>query len=267
LALLIGLIVPSHKALAAPGTRDCLEPVLTELAPRLLSGLGDETIFGLPAAEAQWVLYPVTQETALPASYAPGDLVCTSAGGPSPAGAQGIRRLVLPDLQAMFTAARADDVILGSYSGYRSYDTQAVVFEGGVRQQLARGAPDVATAEALAGRFRARPGHSQHQLGTTLDLTSPEVSNGLGSGFGGTRASQWVRDHGWEYGFVLPYSAQGEPRTGYAAEPWHVRWVGRELAAVLMADGYLDRAAPTADDYLVALDALLSGSLAACRQG
>jgi D-alanyl-D-alanine carboxypeptidase len=132
-----------------------------------------------------------------------------------------------------------------------------------VAQQRARG-HDQEEAEALANRFRARPGYSQHQLGTTLDLTSPEVDYGLGQRFGETQAGRWVRGRAWEFGFVLPYTASGEARTGYAPEPWHVRWVGRELAAAMQADDYLSRDDLVADDYLVGLDALLAGQLS-CR--
>jgi D-alanyl-D-alanine carboxypeptidase len=213
------------------------------------------------------VLYAVTQERPLPASYAPSDLVWTSAGGPAPNGAQAVRRLIVPDLEAMFADARVDGVTLGILSGYRSYGSQAALFESGVSQQLARGAPDRAEAEARAGRFRARPGHSQHQLGTTLDLTTPEIGNGIGARFGDTRAGRWVRQHAWAYGFVIPYTEAGEPRTGYAPEPWHVRWVGRELAAMLAADAYLERADIVVDDYLAALEELVAGQRGGCVAG
>jgi LAS superfamily LD-carboxypeptidase LdcB len=185
------------------------------------------------------------------------------AAGCAPQGSMPVRRLMVPDLEALLAAARADGVVLGIVSGYRSFASQATLFDSAVRAQVAQGA-EREDAEARVNRFRARPGHSQHQLGTTVDLTSPEVGNALGLRFAQSRAAQWVRDHAWEYGFVIPYTAEGEPYTGYANEPWHVRWVGRDLAALLAADRYLDRATPTADDYLVALDALLSGTIAAC---
>jgi len=265
---LIGSLVVAGGAAAADTVAgraaDCPAAAMAELAARLRPGVTPGGVFGLPIGEAAWVLYPVTQERALPAGYEPPDLINTTAGGSAPQGALPVRRLIVPDLQALFAAARADGVTMGVLSGYRSYAAQAALFDSGARQQFARGAADDAEAEARANRFRARPGHSQHQLGTTLDLTSPEVGNGLGQRFGESRAGRWVAAHAWEYGFVLPYTELGEPRTGYVAEPWHIRWVGRELAALLMADGYLDRAEPVADDYLVALDALLTGELAAC---
>ena len=264
----------SHVADAGPGRATgapsdvpapdatCRAPALASLGTRLIAGLADGAVFGVPAVEAAWVLYPVTQERPLPAAYVPREIVWTEAGS-APQGAQPVRRLILPDLVALFDAARADGVVLGIVSGYRSYDTQASLFDSSVRQRLSLGA-DRGEAEAWANRFRARPGHSQHQLGTTVDLTSPEAGNALGPRFRNSRAADWLRDRAWEFGFVVPYTEAGEARTGYVPEPWHVRWVGRELAALMMADGYLDRTEPVPDDYLVALDALLSGALTGC---
>jgi LAS superfamily LD-carboxypeptidase LdcB len=243
---------------------DCPAPPVVDLAARLREGLGADDVFGVPSAAVPWVFYPVTQARGLPAEFGPDDLVRTSVGS-APQGSMPVRRLIVPDLEAMFAAARADGVVLGIVSGYRSFASQAALFDAAVRQQVAQGA-EREDAEARVNRFRARPGYSQHQLGTTVDLTSPEAGNALGLRFTQTRAAQWVRDHAWEYGFVVPYTEEGEPYTGYANEPWHVRWIGRGLAALLMTDHYLDRATPTADDYLVALDALLSGALASCPQ-
>ena len=90
------------------------------------------------------------------------------------------------------------------------------------------------------------------------------MNYGLGQRFGETRAGQWVRAHAWEFGFVLPYTPTSESRTGYASETWHVRWLGRALAAVLMADGYLDREDIVADDYLAALDVLVASRTTGC---
>jgi LAS superfamily LD-carboxypeptidase LdcB len=256
--LIVSWLVPAMPAQAD----NCPAPPLADLATRLRGGLQDRSVFGVPSDEVRWVFYPVTQTRALPADFGPADLVRTSVGS-APQGSMPVRRLIVPDLEAMFAAARADGVVLGIVSGYRSYASQAALFDAAVRQQVAQGA-EREDAEARVNRFRARPGHSQHQLGTAVDLTSPEAGNALGLRFTQSRAAQWVREHAWEYGFVIPYTEQGEPYTGYANEPWHVRWVGRDLAALLVADGYLDRATPTADDYLVALDALLSGAVAAC---
>lgn len=250
----------------APASVTCAVGEPGALATRLRGGIGPERWFGLAPEHATWVLYPVTQERALPASYVPLDLIWTTAGGSAAQGSQPVRRLIVPDLEAMFAAARDDGAVMGILSGYRSYDTQAGLFSSSVRQWLSRGV-EREEAEARANRFRARAGHSQHQLGTTVDLTTPEIGNGLGQQFGVSRAGRWLAVHAAEYGFVVPYTAEGEPRTGYAAEPWHLRWVGRELAALMQADDYLSRADLVADDYLVALDLLLADRVPPCTGG
>lgn len=265
---LVVALVGLASVLGAPAggrAAACPSPVLSALGPRLAAGLAGDTVFGLPLEEAAWVFYPVTRERALPPDYRPPDLVWTTAGGSAPQGAQPVRQLIVPDLEALIAAARADGVVLGIVSGYRSAETQAALFTQGVQQQLARGAPDRGEAEARVNRFRARPGHSQHQLGTTVDMTSPEAGNQLGARFAASPAAAWLRARAWEFGFIIPYTEAGEARTGYAPEPWHLRWVGRSLAALLAADGYLERAEPVVDDYLIALDLLLADLLGSCE--
>ncbi len=80
--------------------------------------------------------------------------------------------------------------------------------------------------EAL--RSAARPGHSEHQLGTTIDVEGGEA---------------WLADEAWRYGFVVSYPFEHSPEsTCYKAEPWHLRYVGREAAAEVRASGLSLRA-------------------------
>jgi zinc D-Ala-D-Ala carboxypeptidase len=120
-------------------------------------------------------------------------------------------------------------------SGFRSQDYQADVFVA----QTARWGD-----EEVANRYSAKPGHSQHQLGTTIDFTD------MFRGFRDSSAADWLRDNAHRFGFVLPYTAAAAPRTGYADEPWHGRWVGRSLAAQLAMAGYREWSDAHADDAL-----------------
>ena len=208
-------------------------------------------IFGLPISEARIVLLPVSHDRALPQNYQPPDLVATF-GRP-------VRALIAADLRVMRDAAALDSIELVVISGYRSPAEQAAAFEASVWRQLARaqGPIDRAEAEARAARFVAPPGRSQHQLGTAVDLSTWELGYAIQPRFAETAAGRWVVQNGWAYGFVFPYTRQGEARTGFNFEPWHVRWVGRPLAAVLQADGYLDHPELVADDYLRAVEELL----------
>jgi len=112
-------------------------------------------------------------------------------------------------------------------SGYRSYQEQDALFRFYVQQM----------GEARASRFSAQPGHSEHQMGTALDLGSPENGYQLEESFGLTRAGVWMQQHAAGFGFVLSYPQGREDVTGYAYEPWHYRYVGMDVAQKVVASG------------------------------
>jgi D-alanyl-D-alanine carboxypeptidase len=207
-------------------------------------------IFGLPAAEARMLLIPVDRQRALPDGYAPPDLV--SFGG------RQVWAIVRPDLSAMIEAASKENVDLAPISGYRPADEQSLAFESAVWQSMARGeSANRDEAEAKMARYVAPPGHSQHQLGTAIDFSTWDINYALQPTFAETEAGRWLEQNAWQYGFVLSYTRNGEERSGYAYEPWHYRWIGRDLAAVLQRDGYLNHPTLIADDYLRATEEIL----------
>jgi D-alanyl-D-alanine carboxypeptidase len=122
-----------------------------------------------------------------------------------------LSRLIMPDLLAMIEAARAAGIELMVSSAYRSYDYQAGVYNRHVEK----------LGTAAADRVSARPGHSQHQLGTTIDFGS------IAAGYGETPNGRWVAAHAWRFGFSLSYPAGQAETTGYDYEPWHFRYLGR----------------------------------------
>jgi len=71
------------------------------------------------------------------------------------------------------------------------------------------------------------PGHSEHQTGLAVDLADLKVG---AKGFGATKAGKWLARNSWKYGFILRYPAGKEELTGISYEPWHFRYVGREVA-------------------------------------
>jgi D-alanyl-D-alanine carboxypeptidase len=233
---------PDITVLAAQLARD---PRAVQYGP---SGT-PEAIFGLPLDEARRVYFPVSHTRGLPDDYVPPDLVNTL-GRP-------LRALIVQDFREMDQTAERSGAYISIVSAYRSAEYQAVVFEQAVQRQLARPeTTDRAEAEMRVARFIAPPGHSQHQLGTTADLSSWEIGYGIRSSFGDTVAGRWLVDHAWEFGFIIPYTSLSEPRTGYAAEPWHLRWVGRTLAAFLWDQDYLDSPDVTTDEWMLALEQL-----------
>lgn len=124
-------------------------------------------------------------------------------------------------------AARAHDATgerLVLASGYRPYRYQAELH--------ARYAHEHGADEAEG--FSARAGYSEHQTGLAADVTQAGVPF---TDFGTTATGRWVAEHAWEHGFVVRYPEGAEALTGYEAEPWHLRYVGKDLAAYLHHGG------------------------------
>ena len=155
----------------------------------------------------------------------PPDLVDTARAGLD--GGHLVRAIVVDDLRAMARAARAAGAGLAIQSAYRSHAEQAQTFAYWVAA--------VGRREAL-GRS-ARPGHSEHQLGTTIDFTSRGAPPWAGKDWAQTDAGAWLARHAWQYGFVLSYPRGERDVTCYGYEPWHYRYVGRSVASVIHASG------------------------------
>ncbi|QHU93747.1 D-alanyl-D-alanine carboxypeptidase family protein [Candidatus Saccharibacteria bacterium oral taxon 488] len=138
-----------------------------------------------------------------------------------------LRAVLMPDLEKLVAAARAAGVTLRVGSGYRSYATQASLFASYARRH----------GEAEASRFSSRPGHSEHQSGLAVDFAGADQTCWVDDCFERTTAGKWLAAHAHEYGFILRYPKGKESITGYQYEPWHFRYVGRELAGALHQSG------------------------------
>ncbi len=172
------------------------------------------------------ILAPVDKDHTLGAGCGPADLQAIPADF-SANGQQFLRAAAASALVDMFRAAEREGHRLLANSGYRSYQTQVVVFNN-----------EVATyGLEQAQRQSARPGHSEHQLGTVMDITSPSVSNDLVESFGSTPEGKWLAANAATYGFVMSYPPGKEAITGYIYEPWHFRYVGKDQAAAVRASG------------------------------
>jgi D-alanyl-D-alanine carboxypeptidase len=145
----------------------------------------------------------------------------------------------------MAKGAEAQGHHLVGVSGYRSYAQQRYVFYQNVLREMAladeAGEPiEELTATLRANAYSARAGQSEHQLGTTLDVSSREIGGALIPDLFFTPSGQWLIQHAHEYGFVVSYPLGKEALTGYVAEPWHLRWVSEPVAQELVALNYLD---------------------------
>jgi D-alanyl-D-alanine carboxypeptidase len=169
---------------------------------------------------------------ALPAGYVPGDLVPASdAGLTGASGTKLVRSVTIADLAAMQDAWVDAGLSMIVESAYRSYLAQQATFDSWVAR--------LGVAEAL--RRSARPGHSEHQLGTAFDLTSPGWAGRFGDWAVESAEGRWMVEHAWEYGFVMSYPAGAEAETCFGYEPWHWRWVGRDVAAAHRDSGQVLR--------------------------
>jgi D-alanyl-D-alanine carboxypeptidase len=133
-----------------------------------------------------------------------------------------IRSAAAEALEEMSAAAKEDGLTLTASSCYRSYAYQVEVF--------ARNAKEL--GQQIAARRTARPGHSQHQLGLTVDFGSMTYA------FARTAQSRWLTANASRFGWSMSYPQGYENVTGYSYECWHYRYVGKELAQFI--DNYFD---------------------------
>jgi zinc D-Ala-D-Ala carboxypeptidase len=182
---------------------------------------------GDPASD--WASIVVDRAHALPASFVPPDIVSAEEAGFDDGGDQ-VRQIVVDDLSALRQAAADNDTPIVLVSGYRSYERQAEVFADAV----AREGPEAAQSTT------AQAGHSEHQLGTAIDVLDAG-SGELTADFADTAAGRWLADNAHRYGFVLSYPDNTAERSCYSFEPWHLRYVGRDTADAIVESGLTPR--------------------------
>lgn len=167
----------------------------------------------------------VDPERSLPPDHRPSGLVAVPVEWAT--ADDGERRLLRPEVAdaavELFAAAEADGRPLAGVSGFRSFETQV---------QLHEQSRDGETA-ADEAPYVAPPGHSEHQTGLALDVVGIEGVCITEPCFAVTPAGHWVAENAHRFGFVIRYPADKESITGYAYEPWHLRYLGVELATEL----------------------------------
>ncbi|MBQ4232708.1 MAG: M15 family metallopeptidase [Lachnospiraceae bacterium] len=130
-------------------------------------------------------------------------------------------------LEEMFNAAKEDGIALAGVSAYRSYDTQKKLYNNNVATK----------GQAYSEVYSARPGKSEHQTGMAIDISTPSLGYQLGTSFSTTKEGMWVNEHCQDYGYIVRYQADKTEITGYAYEPWHIRYVGVAVAKLLTERG------------------------------
>lgn len=160
--------------------------------------------------EADGITYidgiPIVNKTySLPSSFAPDGLLseCKAA------------------FNKLQTAAAEKGLSVYISSGYRSFAKQESIYNRYVSRD----------GKELADTYSARPGHSEHQTGLAIDL------NTISKSFADTPEGKWVAAHCHEYGFIIRYPKGKSDITGYMYEPWHIRYVGKEIAEKIYDSG------------------------------
>lgn len=133
----------------------------------------------------------------------------------------GVQPEALDAFYDMQAAAASEGISLWILSSYRSYDDQEVIYNRYVAQD----------GREAADTYSSRPGHSDHQTGYTFDLNSLEQD------FQYDPAGQWLDKNCYKYGFIIRYPKGKDSYTGYMYEPWHVRYIGVDLATKVTQSG------------------------------
>ncbi len=176
-----------------------------------------------------WNLTLVDGDTPVPEDFA-GELVELRGG-------KQVDRRIYPDLQQMFDDMRAQQIYPLVASGYRTGEKQRQLLEERVQSYQAAGL-SYGDAWEEAADWVALPGYSEHQTGLAVDINQ-EIGRSTAE-----EVYTWLAENAHRYGFILRYPQGKEDITGYSCEPWHYRYVGREAAGEMYAQGL------TLEEYL-----------------
>ncbi|MCH4985387.1 D-alanyl-D-alanine carboxypeptidase family protein [Macrococcoides goetzii] len=159
----------------------------------------------------------VNKDIALPESYAPGEI-------------QEARQAI----DQLIQQGNAQGLNLVLRSGFRSYETQTELYNNYVARD----------GQSKADTYSARPGHSEHQTGLAFDLGNTAGTDDFKVSFENTAEGKWIKENAQDYGFIIRYPKGKTDITGYQYEPWHLRYLGKEIAQKVKSSGL------TLEEYL-----------------
>lgn len=168
------------------------------------------------------VLVLVNKNRNLPSNHKPTDLVIPNIRFSFKENLEKkyLRKEAADALEELFIQAKEDKIILYGVSGYRSYATQKMLFDNKSNKVGAE----------KANLLVAMPGQSEHQTGLAIDVSCESVGFSLSERFGQAIEGKWVKDNAHLFGFIIRYQKDTTEITGYSYEPWHIRYVGKEVA-------------------------------------
>ena len=154
------------------------------------------------------ILVVVNKNRPLPNGYAPSDL------------SGNVRSEAKKHLDELVVGAKSSNINFKIISAYRSQSAQASIYNGYVKRD----------GQATADTYSARPRYSEHQTGLAIDLGNSDGVCDLEICFGDTPAGLWIKNNAHNYGFIVRYPSGKTSITGYQYEPWHLRYVGIDVA-------------------------------------
>ncbi|TVY05589.1 M15 family metallopeptidase [Paenibacillus cremeus] len=178
----------------------------------------------------------VNKSFSLPNPYVPKDLVEPNVNliFPEHSEKRSMRQEAAGALEKLFKAATADDLPLAGVSAYRSFETQKYLYNQYVEKD----------GKEAANKYSAKPGQSEHQTGLAIDVSGDDGKCAAADCFGATQEAKWLKNHAADWGFIIRYPKGKEGITGYQYEPWHIRYVGVDMAKEIATQG------TTLEEYL-----------------
>lgn len=188
----------------------------------------EDVIFTVPAkldTTPNSITALVNKELGLPSEYIPDDLVIPDVYYNINYfdEKKQMRSEAAKALEELFHATVEENLALCAISGYRSYQRQYDIFTNNV---LTKGMDHTS-------KFSAVPGYSEHQTGLSMDVSTKSVNYRIDSSFAETPEGKWLAENAHHYGYIIRYPEGKSNITGYSYEPWHIRYVGKDLATFL----------------------------------
>ncbi len=165
----------------------------------------------------------VNKKNVLKSDYEPSDLVKPEVFAPGRSEIEMFMREEAAEavLELVNAAEEEDNLVILPASAYRSYDLQAIIFENNISRK---------GSVEKANETSALPGQSEHQTGLAVDMSCSSVGYQINNSFNDTEEAKWLANNAHRFGFIIRYPEGKTEITGYNYEPWHLRYVGKEMA-------------------------------------
>jgi D-alanyl-D-alanine carboxypeptidase len=181
----------------------------------------DKSKYSTTEPSSLWVI--VNKQNPLPKTYSPADLTDVKSLEVTNPDEAKLRPDANKALTELVKTAGKEKLTYVMVSGYRSYNLQEIIYAGNVSKD----------GQKKADATSARPGYSEHQTGLAVDLGRTDNKCKLQVCFGDTKEGKWLADNAHKFGFIIRYQPDEQNIVGYSYEPWHIRYITKELSEEL----------------------------------